>query len=432
MNIPNNFLKKYYEYFEDLPSYSSEAVIKSVYCIVKFYSSLFKNVKLNKNILGNTKFYKFHKNEYTIDEVIFNRLYANVKTINVDANNQLFKNCKSIALYDRQTKQIILNFERDDENIKQALKQLPKEQLKNKNLLEKISLSSIVHELLHAISDDKTASFIHNNKYKLNELITDDIAIKVLGLNKIKLNICIKGDDNCFYLVNSNCRSGYSWGHGIAVLLNSLPNINIVKGYIINSFSSKNVYNNYVKNYGQTINLYKTKNLYMEYFEGLINLVETIFKNIKINKNMRLALNKVIKLQADLLKEFLRNRIGGLSLKILMCVDCDDFENMKNEIDEIKHILILKSKNIYNSNKSKYIKEKNLTSKNYLDGNSNHLQKLIDNNVLEPTENLKLFIEIQRYFERIEKIKNNQISKKQNQKITNRTIKQHGTTKSRE
>ncbi len=432
MNIPNNFLKKYYEYFEDLPSYSSEAVIKSVYCIVKFYSNIFKNEKLNKNILGNIKFYKFHKNEYKIEEVIFNRLYANVKTINVDANNKHFQNSKSIAFYDRNSKQIVLNFERDDENIKQAVKQLSSEQLKNKNLMEKISLSSIVHELLHAISDDKTASFIFNNKHKLNELITDDIAIKILGLNKMHLNICVQGDDNCFYIINSNCRSGYSWGHGIAVLLNSIPNINIVKGYIVNSLNSEKIYNNYAKNYGQTINLYKTKNSCLEYFEGLVNSVETICKNIKVNKNMRLALSKVIKLQTDLLKEYLRNRIGELSLNTLMGVDCNIFENIKNEIDEIKHILILKSKNNDNLKRSKYIQQNNLTTQNYLKGNSSQIQKLIDNNVLEPTENLKLLIQIQNYFERIEKMKNNKFSTKQNENFKNRKLKEYGTTKARE
>ncbi len=435
MNIPNSFLKKYYEYFSDLPSYSSEAVIKSVYSIVKYYTNIFKNEKFKKNEVGNTNFYKFHKNEYTIEEVILNRLYANVKTINVDPNNDLFKNSKSIAFYDKQTKQIILNFERDDKNIQQALKQLTKEQLKSKSLMEKISLSSIVHELLHAVSDDKTASFVYNNKYILNELITDDIAIKILGLNKMQLNICVKGDDDNFYIINSNCRSGYSWGHGIAILLNSIPNINIVKGYIINSSNSQFTYDNYVKNYGQTINSYKIKNAHYVYFEGLVNLVENIYKNIKVNKNMCLGLNKVIKLQADLLREFLRNKIGGICLKALQGLNYDDLQVLKNEIDEIKHVLVLKFNGKYSLKKSKYISDNNITSKNYLKGDYTHLQNLIKNNIIESTENVKLLIEIERCINRLENENVFKIIKNNNEIKSNNKVKENtygNATKSRQ
>ncbi len=396
VNIKEDFLNKYEYYFKDKPDFCYEAILKSVFDIVSFYKSVCKDELYSAEMLGNINLFKDKKTQYNIEEVVFNRLYSNINKVVLDEQNSHKYFEDALAFYDANNKEIFIDVNKVKENTSKIFKSLTVEQKQNQSFMDKIKRFSIVHELLHAISDDRTANFIFNKKQKLNELITEDITIKVLGLNCLHLMKAIRFEDETIYILNTNSRSGYGWGNGIATLLNSIPNFNPIRGYVVNSINSEIAYENYVKDFSQSLNRYKVKNARSVYFEGLVNAIEKIHKLLKSNSDREKALKKIITLQTDLLLEYNRNIMGELSLKSLQSLTKKDINNARKEIDNLKYQLTLvlgdNSKNI---SIDKFKKD--------LKGTSIQLKDLVKNNILKLTSNLKVMIEIEECMERIEK-----------------------------
>lgn len=394
MNSKKDFLFKYNYYFKEKPDFFYEAIINSVFDIVNFYNSVCKDDMFSVEILGDISGFKEKKDKYTIQEIIFNRLYSNINKVHLEKyNNQKCKN-NTIAYYDCFNKEIFIDITKDKENTVKVLKNLTAEQQNDADLVDKIKRFSIVHELLHAISDDITANFIYNKKQKLNEIITEDITINVLNLRNLNLLKTIRCNDDLIYLINTNSRSGYFWGNGIAFLLSSIPNFNVIKGYVVNSINSQIAYDNYVKDFSQSLNKYKSKNGKSIYFEGLVNTVEKIYKMLKTSEEKEKAFTKIINLQKDLLIEYNRNVMGQLSLKSLQSLTKQEISDAKQEVEHLKHQLVL----ILGNNKCKVC-----DINKELNGTSFQIKELINNNFLKPTPNLLVMIEIQECVERIEK-----------------------------
>lgn len=417
MAIPKDFLTKYNNYFKDKLGFDDKRVIDSVYDIVTFYNKIAPKDRVSAELLIDSNKFVDKKKDYSVEDIVFNRLAKNVNAIINDSHFLILANLRDceIANFNPVKKIITIDYKKDDESIKKFVNHLKPGTEIDKETAEKLTRSSLVHELLHACSYFGRASYGYAG-YKenaLNEFVTEDIAMNVLGFDDM---FCAYGynekaeNPKNKYIIYSNSRSGYAWGIGVSRLLSAFPNSNFYVNYLYNQMAFNNNYDKVVENENSNTGLrkYLYADSYDSYFNGLRTKIEKLFQNERSGKDKRLYLEEIIQIQASLLEIYYASRIGDFSIECLEKFDTQEHAKILKEIEGFKKNFIIKVPKIKDPSDLFFRQTaviRGVSPYNILDRDAESLKALTEQNILVKTPNVYTLIEIKTTMQDLENVK---------------------------
>lgn len=372
---------------KDLPiGYDNDIFVSALIKIVEHLENNYKT-KIKREDIPDVKNFTRQKEEYTITSFVLNRVLKNVKSVNFIDNEEnhdmmggyrTFKDgTHDITLYTSvltksldflQTRKINDKFETDEDF--------------RKTLIEE----TMIHELIHAISDNGSGVGFDKNKKKLaeialNEGMTENLALEIAGLRDFS-NTLYRSSENDF-AVKTQTNSGYVLETNIMNLIRVASRQDMTIPYLIDIHNIR---------FGGDKEIYGQSNS-LDAIKTMLGLAKE-----DAEKNDLLSFQA---LQSILIEDIFKNKYGKNFLdKIRQSRKAPTQE----EYDKFKKDMLIIGRCIVPTFAYKLdIEEKKEFAQNDNFATSQDIMELIKNKTIEPTPNILRYRDLLFAMENIQK-----------------------------
>lgn len=278
--------------------YDNDIFVSALIKIVEHLENNYKTTIKVEDIPDAQNFTR-QKKEYSITSFVLNRVLKNVKRVNFrDINKENPHMAGGYTTYKDGTHDITLYTTAMQNNLKFLQSRGINAKFKNDKHFEKTLLEkTMIHELLHAISDNGLAVGFDKNKkllaeIALNEGMTENLALEIAGLRDFSNTLYISGENN--FAVKTQTSSAYLLETNIINLIRVASRQDMTIPYLIDIHNIRFGEDREIYGQSNSLDVIKTmlglakedaeKNDLLSFQALQSLLIEDIFKN-KYDKN---------------------------------------------------------------------------------------------------------------------------------------------------
>lgn len=333
----------------------------AILMIIDYFNYNLPNIKIPaKAIPDRDEFKEKNFSEYTVEQFVYNRVYANLKKCVVTDRPPEGKNPYALGGYTASTKTLTLYKENIRKRFDETCKIIGEEY--RESLIQEV----IIHELIHAISKTKenVTGVIYRDEnnvrhnVSLNEGITERLAMDICELPDVFMTV--KKDD---FQVSANTTSSYKLETGIANLLSIIDGEKFYLKYLVDA---------------KRITIKREE-------QDLMDITKKVTDNHQPTRDVDLEREKVNdyqRLQDILIRDIFNNKLQKELLDPVRLgenIDVKNFKKLRKDMYEIGKCLIPTLKDIDGE-------EVDLTM------TASHIREMINQGKIDKTPNVDKFI----------------------------------------
>ncbi len=361
-----------------------DLVMSAFIKIYEFFNKKYEGVLISEKDIPDVNEFVVKRENYTIGQLIINRIAKNVKEI--DFKSGFNEKEKAMADYSPKFKKINVYNSNLDSNIENSFKNYKNVEFENEDAFRRIMTEQVlIHELLHAISDNGFSLGLQDKNTKngvtLNEGIIENISLEIAGLKNVFNKSIWEGSSRGTRIgLRGQTSSGYLIENNIANFVRLASKEDFALCYLINGKNIK---------FGslEKFQIYKSNNPL-----GLIS--ETMDKYV-LGEWSDKTFDKVQELQAMLITDILENKLNKQILNQTAMTQ-EQYDELVEDVMLIGNCLIptLPNKEDTEKIKQRDLIEKGLIEKINLTGTTDIILRHIKEGRLENTENVQKYIEL--------------------------------------
>lgn len=360
-----------------------ELVMPAFIKIYEFFNEKYKGVVIQAKDIPDVNEFAVKRESYTVGQLIINRIAKNVKEI--DFKSGFDEKNKSMAAYFPKSKKINIYNTNIDNGIEELFKNMRNVEFESDEDFRRIMLEqTLIHELLHAISDTGLSWGLQEIDSKkgvtLNEGITESISLEIAGLK----NVFNKG---IWTGPQSGKRFGTRGQSGTYLIESNIANFvrlaskeDFTLGYIVDGKNIK---------FGalDKIQIYKDSNP--------LGMIAQTMDEYVLGEWTDKTFDKVQELQSMLIEDILENKLTKQALRQTSMTQ-EQYNDLVEDVLLIGNCVI---PTLPSQEKTEQIKQSDLASKGYVEkidfaGTAEKIRRQLSEGRLEETENVKKYAEL--------------------------------------
>lgn len=367
--------------------YDNDMFVSALIKIIEHLENNYKTTIKVEDIPDAQNFTR-QKEEYSITSFVLNRVLKNVKRVNFrDINKENPHMMGGYMTYKDGTHDITLYTTVMQNNLKILQSKGINAKFETDKHFEKTLLEqTMIHELIHAISDNGLAIGFDKNKkllaeIALNEGMTENLALEIAGLRDFSNTLYISGENN--FAVKTQTNTGYLLETNIINLIRVASRQDMTIPYLIDIHNIR---------FGGDREIYGQSNS--------LDVIKTMLGLAKEDAEKK-DFSSFQSLQSILIEDILKNKYGK---NFLDKIRQSGKAPTQEEYDKFKKDILIIGRCIVPTFAYKLdVEEKNEFAENENFATSQDIMKLIQDKIIEPNPNLLRYRDLLFAIENIQK-----------------------------